>query len=259
MIVLELNRKLHVFIGVCSEDFSNPKIHLMQLIKAFIFVGGMFAVLVVGSGSYMFLHFSDLSTSTNAAIVAMAGVAGLGCYSSFILSTKKLKLVYNYFQEIHDAATYGFDEYKRAEQKTRTLTIWLLALLLGLSIFSAIGMSFIMLSIEVYHGNYNTTTWFLPYYYHNVFPFDETTISGYFVELGLQFYGGYAYVLSIVSTCAFFGGSSYYIQASCLEIRHLFKLLDDQVESSRSRHMLQMKLNEIIKFHKKLITWVVYV
>lgn len=260
MVVLELNRKLHVFIGVCSQDFSNPKIDMMQLFKAFLFCGWMVAILLIGSGSYLFLHFSDLATSTNAAIVVMGGFSGLGCYYSFSSSSKNLKLVYSYFQDINDAATrlHEFDGYKRAEQKSRTLTIWLLALVLGLFFISGIGMPLIILSIELYHGNSNTLSWFLPYYYHNVFPFDETTVSGFFVEFILQIIAGHAYVLSIASTCTFFGGSSYYIEACCLEIKHLFRLLDDQVDNSRNPRILEMKLNEIITFHNKLIRLVVY-
>lgn len=255
MVVLELNRKLHVFIGVCSKDFSNPKIDLLQILKTFLFCGGMVAILIVGSGSYLFLHFWDLATSTNAAIVVMAAIAGCGCYWSFSSSSKNLKLVYNYFQEINDTATRlnGFDGYKKAERLSRTLTLWLIALVVGIFTFSAIGMNLIILSIGLYRGNTDTSTWFLPYYYHNVFPFDDTTVSGFFVELILQVFAGYAYVLSIASTCTFFGGSSYYIEACCLEIKHHFKLLDDQVESARNPRILEMKLNEIIKFHKKLI------
>lgn len=111
-------------------------------------------------------------------------------------------------------------------------------------------------SIQIHKQHYDTTKWFLPYYYYNILPFDETTVPGWYFEFFLQMYGGYAYVFIMAATCTFFGSCSYYIQACHSQIRYMFKLLDKMAQNRVNLQSLELGLNEIILFHNRIIRWV---
>lgn len=101
MLVLALNRRLHIFLGVCSADFNNLKNDFFASFKCYLYASGLF-ILIIDSCAYLYFHFMDFATSTNATIVVMACSAGLGCYYSVGSKMKTLKTVYNDFQKIHD-------------------------------------------------------------------------------------------------------------------------------------------------------------
>lgn len=102
MVVLALNRKFHTFLGVYSVDPLNSKDSFFQTFKYFVYAFGMFISLIIGSLAYLYFYFMDLATSTNSAIVLMAGCAGLGCYYTFATNIKTLRNVYDEFQDIYD-------------------------------------------------------------------------------------------------------------------------------------------------------------
>lgn len=76
MIVLNLSKKIQVFIGVYRESQANSWSFLYKLLMNIIFITGMFGPLMLGSLAFIVVNFMDLKTSTNAMVIMMAGCSG---------------------------------------------------------------------------------------------------------------------------------------------------------------------------------------
>lgn len=143
----------------------------------------------------------------------------------------------------------GFTE---AEEKSNSLTLWFPISVLSIYT-AAIGTSFYTSFARLYSHDYDTTQWGLPYFYYNLLPFDETTVGGWYLELFIQLYGGYAYMFTITSTISFFGGCAYYIEACHLQIKHMFSILDEMNKQNVNLEKLDDHVNNIITFHNKIL------
>lgn len=73
MTVLELSKKLQKFIGIYREDTSGLSGKIYMGVMNAVFVSGMMIVMVMGSLVYICMNLLDMSTSTNAMIIMMAG------------------------------------------------------------------------------------------------------------------------------------------------------------------------------------------
>lgn len=89
-----------------------------------------------------------------------------------------------------------FDAYEKAEEKSNLLAVWFPSFIFWSFTIGVFMVSFALSFYEMYVGNYDTSTWFIPFYYYNVLPFDATTVSGWYIEFVLQICGGYPYVVS---------------------------------------------------------------
>lgn len=110
--------------------------------------------------------------------------------------------------------------------------------------------------VNPFYGNYDTSTWFIPFYYHNMFPFNTSTIVGWYFELFLQIGSGYSYVFAITSTISLFGGFSWYIEACYLQIEHMLDILDEMNANGTNFRKIDAHLNRIIAFYNKILKWV---
>lgn len=100
MTVLRAARKLQIAIGVFSENFTGLWKDFFTSFRSIFFITGMIIVMVVSSVAYLYYNFTDISTSTNALIILMAGGAGLGGYIGTGINMKKLKIMYNTLERI---------------------------------------------------------------------------------------------------------------------------------------------------------------
>lgn len=116
--------------------------------------------------------------------------------------------------------------------------------------FGTVLLSIVMSIWNLYQQNFDTTSWFLPYYI--ILPIDKSTIFGWYCELFLQIYSGYAFVLTITSTVTFFGGCSFYIEACQRQFKHMFVGIDEQIQNAECFETIQKSLFETIVFHNKI-------
>lgn len=115
--------------------------------------------------------------------------------------------------------------------------------------FGTVLLSIVMSIWNLYQQNFDTTGWFLPYFI--ILPIDKSTIFGWYCELFLQIYSGYAFVLTITSTVTFFGGCSFYIEACQRQFKHMFMGIDEKIQNAECFETIQKSLFETIVFHNK--------
>lgn len=106
MIVLYYSKKLQKIIGVYRDDLSNPMNYFVNLLTTILFISGMASILVIGSFAFVFVHFSDLPTSTNAIIIMMAGTSGLGCYIGIATKKASIRDLYSILQDVADGSNF---------------------------------------------------------------------------------------------------------------------------------------------------------
>lgn len=115
------------------------------------------------------------------------------------------------------------------------------------TIFLALGMSF----WSIYIGNLDTENWFIPY--RNKLPIDKSSLFGWYCELLLQAFSGYAFVMTITCTVTFFGACSFYIEACLMQFRHMFTGIDEDVKDEQNFQAIEGKIFDTIIFHNKFI------
>lgn len=108
MIVLHFSKKVQKLIGVYHDDLSNPRVYFFNLLKRFLFITGMLSILVLGSFAFIFVNFSDLPKSTNAIIIMMAGISGLGCYIGLATKGESIRNLYSILQNVADESNFNF-------------------------------------------------------------------------------------------------------------------------------------------------------
>ncbi|XP_055309426.1 odorant receptor 45b-like [Sitodiplosis mosellana] len=207
------------FIGIYREDSSGLMGIFYVVVMNVVFVSGMMGVLVLGSFVYICKHLMDMATSTNAMIIMMAGIGGVACYCGIASNLKSTRKLYDLLQQLADESFKhrGFTGFRDAEDKSHFLIL----------------VAFLMSLWNIYQDNYDTSNWFLPF--RIILPIDNSNLIGWYLELFLQAYGGYVYVLSVTTIVAFFGGCSYYIDA---------EEIDEVIEKD---------IFETVVFHNKIL------
>lgn len=126
--------------------------------------------------------------------------------------------------------------YSRAEEKCKMLTRMVIVgyclMAMGLFVLSASYSIF-----NMWMGNFETSTWLLPYAF--TVPFDTSTVYGWYMFWFLQLYAALAYSLSITCATTFFGGCCFYIIAICEHFQFYIKKIDAGVE------IMDSKANEL--------------
>lgn len=144
----------------------------------------------------------------------------------------------------------GFFGFHEAEEKSHNLSKWFTLFMMMFFTFGTILLSIGMSMWNLHKKNYDTSTWFLPYFI--ILPIDKSTIFGWYCELFLQMYSGYAFVLTITSTVTFFGGCSFYIEACQRQLKHMFMELDERIQNAESFQTIEKCLFDAITFHNRI-------
>lgn len=146
----------------------------------------------------------------------------------------------------------GFTGFHTAEERSHFLCKWFTMFIVISFTVGTILLSFGMSLWNVYEGNYDSATWFLPYQIK--LPIDKSTMSGWYFELLLQAYTGYAFVLTITSTVTFFGSCSFYIEAGLNQFKHMFMGIDNSVANEEDDKIAEKQIFEAIVFHNKVLS-----
>lgn len=137
-----------------------------------------------------------------------------------------------------------FEVYLKAERKGRTCTIWLSSFIVGSCTMTLYLLSLIHSWVSMWNGNYETSTWFVPY--KLVVPFDTSSIFGWYMLWLIQIYAGYTYVLSISAVISYFVSCCFYIEACC---EHLFLVLKALNTDLLNDVNGKNRLHHVIIFH----------
>lgn len=118
--------------------------------------------------------------------------------------------------------------------------------MLGLSLASAF--------LNMYKGNHDCTTWYLPL--KMKLPLDASAVQNYFVMFATQMYAAYTCVGTFSAAATYFISCSFYIEACGLHFKHMFDELDRMLKGGvKQTEFGKMKrlLNEVVLFHMKII------
>lgn len=91
MEVLHWNLFLLEFLGLYTDETCN---RTLQSVRYVFFLLGVTCSASVCSGVYLYYHFSDLMTATNALIVLTAGMAGSTAFITFGMNSNEIKEIY---------------------------------------------------------------------------------------------------------------------------------------------------------------------
>lgn len=83
----------------------------------------------------------------------------------------------------------------------------------------------------IYAGNYDTSTWHLTF--KIIFPFDETTVRGWFAAWYLEFSISFAYSVSMTAITAYFVCCCLYIRTMCDHFRWNIELIERHIKLRR--------------------------
>lgn len=136
--------------------------------------------------------------------------------------------------------------YYKAEQQSHILTKWFTLFVVLFFTFGTIFCSLLLSFWNLYNGNVDTVTWWIPYNTH-IFFIDKSSFFGWYFELLLQALSGYAFVLAMTCTVTFFGGCSFYIEACRLQLKSMF---DDMIQKKGSNSIKQ--LSQTVVFHNTI-------
>lgn len=145
--------------------------------------------------------------------------------------------------------------YFKAEQKSHKLTKWFTLFVMLFFTFGTILYSLLLSFWNIYNHNFDSVTWWLPI--NTQFSVvDKSSLIGWYFELLMDALCGYAFVLTMTSTVTFFGACSFYIEACCSQLKHMFAQLDDMAKKKRNNHVTH--LSEIVVFHNTIVEYVLY-
>lgn len=85
-------------------------------------------------------------------------------------------------------------------------------------------------------------------------PFDDSTTKGFMVSLVLQSFGGYTFMLVMMSIILFYMGYYMYLMAFLDDFQTMFDRIDRIKEANGEERRCQM--TAIIQFHEKFSAWV---
>lgn len=153
--------------------------------------------------------------------------------------------------------TPSFKFYVEAERKGHMYTKRLSYFVFINISCSAFGMAAVNACYNMYIGNWDPTTYFLPY--KLLIPFvNYHTISGFFIQWLVQIYCGYTYILTISAVVMYFLSCCYYIDACCLDFERVFIEIDEKVKNNiksnvRLSNEIRIKIRDSIVFHIKIM------
>lgn len=86
----------------CTKRIHEPTNEFMRYtVVSYICIAIIFSLLPA-SAIYVYLNLTDFAKSTNALIIFMGAISGLGTFNTFGLNMKKIKLVYIRIQALVD-------------------------------------------------------------------------------------------------------------------------------------------------------------
>lgn len=110
--------------------------------------------------------------------------------------------------------------------------------------------------ICICRGNLNTSTWFFPPSLD--VPFDESTVFGWHMLAFSHLWGGYAYLLCMLTAIPHLTSCSYYIKGCCEHFKLILDECDKQVLSQLEDNIPQSDkiyelVNKAIRLHAEVI------
>lgn len=110
---------------------------------------------------------------------------------------------------------------------------------------------------NMYIGNWDPTTYFLPY--KLLIPFvNYHSIPGFFIQWLVQIYCGYTYILTISAVVMYFLSCCYYIDACCEDFARVFTEIDEKVKKNVKTNVniseeIRIQIRDSIMFHIKIM------
>lgn len=99
-------------------------------------------------------------------------------------------------------------------------------------------------------GNFDTSTWLLPY--SLTVPFDTSTVLGWYLFWLVQLYIAIVYAVSVACATTYFGSNCLYITAICEHLGFLIGSIDCDVETMNFKSKLQPESSSVNMIELKL-------
>lgn len=102
----------------------------------------------------------------------------------------------------------------------------------------------------LYTGNFDTSTWFLPF--AMVVPFDTSTFEGWYLFLFIQISISFSYITCMVSISSYFVCSGFYIEAICDHFAFLIYSIQETIKINRNENDQKKILRNHLKIKDKI-------
>lgn len=245
--VLESIQAYMVRIGLHSYNLTEPNNEFFRSIGAYYILSTSVLVLILSSAVYVFKNVSDFEDVSEPLFVILAGVQIVCIFSSVGLNMKTIKGLQIELQALVDEGRILFsfcilsclklnfqldngleilNIYCNVEQKcTKVIHIlgyyfWFFPMMYASSVLYSL--------YSMYIGNFDTSTWILPY--KMSFPFTSESILVWYFVLFVQSQCGVAYALPNISVISYFIGCCYYIIGICDHNKSAISSIEENVK-----------------------------
>lgn len=261
MKVLQLSLFFLKCLGICS-NVHEPQNDFLRSINSIFTLGGFLGPMITLSAVFAYYNSSDILLVTQALIILTAGISGFGAFLSLGIHMKSIKALYTEIQTIVDLAkqTPAFIFYVNAECTGNLYLKWVV--IIGLW---APGCSLLCISVgyagyNMWMGNWDTTTYFLPQPISAPF-LNNGTVIEFFVQLLIQSYGGLIYGTTVIAVVMYFVSCCMFIDACCQDFRRIFDEINELAKADGcAKNLLEMKsrFRQATTLHIKIMEWVSY-
>lgn len=209
---------------------------------------------------YVYINLTDLDSIASALVVLIAGIISFAGFISMGIQMKSVKALYAEIQAIVDRTekTFAFDLYIQAERESSFFTKWTMIILTWMYITVLYIGCTIYACYNMFMGNWDSTTYFLPE--KMWFPFvDNNTIIGFFVLLLIQAFSYYIHTSAILVSFLYFINCCMFIIASCKEFERQFNDINELINADDyANRMMDIKarLVEATTLHIRIIKFV---
>lgn len=152
--------------------------------------------------------------------------------------------------------TGAFTFYKEAECKSQIWTKWPLIVFCTAEMTAVILPSFIHSVINMWHGNFDTSTWFLLTKW--ALPFDTSNIFVWYGLLVSEAFMATTFIFIFTSIITYFMSCSFYIDACGQHFRFSYRQLEEKIDENprktyENTSQIKRKLGNAVCLHVKII------
>lgn len=243
MKVLVDTEKYLEFLGI-GKNLSTPKPEKIFLRTFNSYVVLLCFVSIIVSGAInLFVHSVDIAITTNTLICLFGTLACAGAHFGIIFNFESVSLLHKNLQEIVDETENEeiIRIYRKAEDNCQSFSTFLRKSLLYMGTFGILALAMIYSCVCMWQGNYDTSTWYLPYYLY--VPFDTSTVFGWYLQLPTtQAIFCYSYTYVSATTICYFVNSCIYIVACCDQLKLMIGIMNEKFTQIPSRVVKKSKV-----------------
>lgn len=252
--VLEHHRAFMARLGIHSYRLTEQSYEFFQSFGSYFIITIMMYLIL--TSIYMLTQNLEFDSFLDTIIVSLAGIQSLGLFCSVGLNLKKVKLLQINLQKFVDEFENGADEYNiylNVEQKcakySKIPKIYIFA---QNSIYI---LSIANVVYNVYIGNYDTSTWFIPFQCREQ-PFDIQSVSAWFFLLFIEFSIALTYALGVSVPIFYFIFCCLYIFAMCDHFALIMNFIQIDVQANineKNQRKYQIRYAKCKKNFAKLV------